>query len=376
MKIGITCYSTYGGSGVVATELGKCLARRGHKVHFITRNLPFRLQKEFNQNIFYHNVEMMEYPLFGESPYPIVLASKMAEIVRAEELDLLHVHYAIPHATSAFLAQQMLAPQKIPIVTTLHGTDITLVGKDPSFFDITKFSIDKSTVVTAVSDFLKTQTEEAFQPKGAVYKVSNFVDPELFKQPEKTCRKMLGLSDDKVVFVHLSNFRPVKRSDDVIRIFEQIAKSCPEAHLLMVGEGPLITECRKLVDEFAIKDRVEFIGRQDDIVSVLGMCDVMLFPSEVESFGLAALEASSCRIPVIGSLGGGIPEAVEHEVTGYLYDVGDVESMACAGIQLTKDCDLRRKMGNAGRERVKKLFAPDKIIPQYEALYEEALKKV
>ena len=378
MKIGITCYSTYGGSGVVATELGKCLANRGHEIHFITQDIPFRLEHSFHERIIFHQVETLEYPLFGsDSPYTLSLASKMAQVIKDEELDVLHVHYAIPHAISAFLAQQMLKNEvNIPIVTTLHGTDITLVGQDPSFFDITKFSIEKSTEVTAVSDFLVDQTNDKFHIDKKIEKIYNFVDSNLFKLREDPCRKKMGVEADQIVFVHLSNFRPVKRSYDVVKTFNIIQKEIPNAVLWMAGEGPLLGECRDLVKEFEIQKKVNFLGKVQDIVSLLSMSDIMLFPSELESFGLAALEANACGIPVMGCLSGGTNEAVADGKTGFLFDVGDVEGMAKKSIELVKDCELRNKMAQTARERVVNSFSPDIIVPQYEAVYQKAIAKI
>jgi len=374
LNIGITCYSTYGGSGTLATELGKCLARRGHKVHFITNSLPYRLTMDFDENIFFHQVDMMEYPLFGESPYAIVLAAKMAEIFKSEKLDVLHVHYAIPHAISGYLAGEMLSPMSVPLVTTLHGTDITLVGKDPSFYDITRFGINRSTIVTAVSDYLKDETIDHFHPEIDIRRVYNFVDHHLFDKTEQKNRcHLFGQKGDKVVFVHISNFREIKRVPDVIKAFAIIQGKVPNAELVLAGEGPTLLECKRLVQEMNLQEKVNFIGQQEDVVSILCSSCVLLFPSELESFGLVPLEAMSCRIPVISTKSGGVVEVVEDGVTGFLTEVGDVEKMGEYGIRLAQDNSLRLQMGERGRERVLKYFTPEIIISQYEKLYNEAI---
>lgn len=373
LNIGITCYSTYGGSGVLATELGKCLATRGHKVHFITKELPFRLRHEFNENIIFHPVDSFEYPLFGEAPYTLTLSAKMAEVVTRENLDVLHVHYAIPHATSAILAAEMLKPKKIPIVTTLHGTDITVVGKEPSLFDITKFSIDRSTIVTAVSDDLRERTIQEFKPQNDVIRIHNFVDTDFFKRLDTPpCRKNIAACED-TIFVHLSNFRPVKRSYDVVKAFALIHDKDPRCKLLMAGEGPLISECRRLAHDLNVADKVQFLGKQEDLVTLLSLADIMIFPSETESFGLAAIEAAAMEIPVIGTKTGGLVEAIKDGETGFLVELGDVEAMAKIGLKLMQDCELRHQIGKQGRADVVKRFRPDIIIPEYEAVYEKAI---
>lgn len=374
LKIGITCYSTYGGSGVLATELGKCLAHRGHKVHFITKELPFRLRHEFNENIIFHPVDSFDYPLFGEAPYTLTLSAKMAEVYKREGLDVLHVHYAIPHATSAILAAEMLKPLKVPLVTTLHGTDITVVGKEPALFDITKFSIERSTLVTAVSDDLCKRTIEEFSPNCEIRRIHNFVDTEFFQRKEVPCRQKMA-KENETVFVHLSNFRPVKRSYDAVKAFALIHAQNPNCKLLMAGEGPLISECRRLAQELGVDSKVHFLGKQEDLLTLLCMSDIMLFPSETESFGLAAIEAASMKIPVIGTLTGGLVEAIKNGETGYLVPVGDVEAMAKHGLELMENCKLRNQIGEAARKDVVDRFRPEVIIPQYEEIYLEAMKK-
>lgn len=371
LKIGITCYPTYGGSGVLATELGVALAKKGHEVHFITSSLPYRLSKGFQENMFFHPVEMMEYPLFGQSPYAVVLSAKMAEVFQQEGLDLLHVHYAIPHATSAILARDMVAPKKMPVVTTLHGTDITLVGKDPSFSEITRYSINKSDAVTAVSDYLTDLTHEQFDLTQDIQRIYNFVDTKIFdiQGDKRPCPQEAFGFHGETVFIHMSNFREVKRPLDVVEIFKQVHEARPDTRLLMVGDGPLYNACRMKVKEYALQEAVKFLGKQEDVVSILQMSDVMLFPSQVESFGLAPLEAMACGIPVVASNSGGVPEVVEHGQCGFLADVGDVDTMAKYSIQLVEDCQLRSQMGQAGRARAEEFFSPSQIVSEYEDLY-------
>ena len=379
MKIGITCYSTCGGSGIVATELGKCLANKGHDIHFITQDIPFRLEHTLHEKIKFHKVETFEYPLFDSYfPYTLSLASKMAQVIKGEGLDVFHVHYVIPHAISAFLAQQMLKSElEIPIVTTLHGTDITLVGQHPSFSDITKFSIENSTAVTAVSDYLVSQTREKFKIDKNIQTIHNFVDPNLFRMREYPWRKKSGIECDQIVFIHLSNFRPFKRSYDVVKTFNRVQKEIPNAVLWMAGEGPLLGECRELVIEYGIQSKVNFLGKVQNIASLLSMSDIMLFPSDsTESFGLAALEANACGIPVIGCLSGGIKEAVANCETAFLFDVGDVKSMAQKAIEIINDCELMNRLSISARKRVVNEFSPEIIVPQYEDVYIKAIDKM
>lgn len=372
MKIGITCYPTYGGSGVLASELGKFLAKRGHEIHFITSSIPYRLQREFQERIYFHTVDMEPYPLFEHPPYDLALASKMKEVFVDQGLDLLHVHYAIPHAISAYLASQLLSPKKIPIVTTLHGTDITLVGQEKSFFDITRFSINQSTIVTAVSNYLKEKTETVFTPVKMVHRVYNFVDLDFFRRPTYGCHRVNFARPEQIIYIHISNFRPVKRVGDVIRIFAQVRKEV-DGVLVLVGEGPMLREAKDLAVEFNIQQHVRYLGKQLDIVSILGCSDVLLFPSESESFGLAPLEAMACQVPVVATRTGGVPEVVTHGLNGFLADVGDVDTMARHAVELGLNKVLRTEMGRAGRKAAEESFHPDIIIPQYEALYREAL---
>lgn len=373
MKIGITCYPTYGGSGVLASELGKFLAKHGHEVHFITSTIPYRLQREFQERIYFHTVDMEPYPLFEHPPYDLALAAKMKEVFVSEGLDVLHVHYAIPHAISAYLAAQLVKPQPMPIVTTLHGTDITLVGQEKSFFDITRFGIDESTVVTAVSDYLKKETERVFSPTKPIERVHNFVDLTLFRHQAFGCHRANFATSSQVVYIHVSNFRPVKRIPDVIRIFAK-AREQIDGVLVLVGEGPMLREAKELAAQLGVQKHVRYLGKQLDIVSILGCADVLLFPSEVESFGLAPLEAMACELPVIASNSGGIPEVVTHGVDGFLAPVGDVDAMAAHAVELGRNKEMRAAMGKAGRKAAMTRFHPDLIVPQYEALYKRALE--
>jgi N-acetyl-alpha-D-glucosaminyl L-malate synthase BshA len=371
MKIGITCYPTYGGSGVLASELGKFLAKRGHEVHFITSTIPYRLQRDFQERIYFHTVDMDPYPVFEHPPYDLALAAKMKDVFVSEGLDVLHVHYAIPHAISAFLAAQLAKPAQLPIVTTLHGTDITLVGQERSFYDITRFGIEESTVVTAVSDYLKRETERVFAPNRPVRRVHNFVDLSLFRHHAFGCHRSNFAAPSQSVFIHVSNFRPVKRIPDVIRIFAK-AREQIDAVLVLVGEGPMLREAKELAAQLGVQKHVRYLGKQLDIVAILGCADALLFPSETESFGLAPLEAMACEVPVVATRTGGIPEVVDHGVTGFLAPVGDIDAMAAHAVELGRSKELRVAMGKAGRKAAEARFHPDIIIPQYEAIYREA----
>lgn len=371
MRIGITCYPTYGGSGTVATELGKALAARNHKVHFISYALPYRL-REFNENISFHEVSMMAYPLFEYPPYSLALASKMAEVVETQKLDILHVHYAIPHAVSAYLAKQMLMG-KIKIITTLHGTDITLVGNDESFFRITKFGIDQSDGITTVSEYLKGVTEERFMPKPPVKVIPNFIDPERFSRSSRRCGKSVFAPNNEKIIMHISNFRPVKRIEDVISTFAIINEKVP-SKLLMIGDGPLMSSAINLAERLKVSNHVMFLGKQSDVAGLLSIADIFLLPSESESFGLSALESMSCEVPVIATNAGGLPEVVEDGRTGFLANVGDVQTMAERGIKLLKDDYIRKEMGKASRQAAIDKFHQDKIISIYEEYYERILE--
>jgi len=370
MNIGITCYPTYGGSGTVATELGKALALRGHKIHFVSYSLPYRLN-EFNENVSFHEVSMMRYPLFEYPPYSLALSAKMAEVVEENDLDLLHVHYALPHAASAYLTKQMLGGRP-KVITTLHGTDITIVGNDESYFRITKFSIDQSDGITTVSEFLKRETEERFQIQTPIEVIPNFVDTERFNCSRGLCTRSTFAEKGEQIVVHISNFRPVKRIEDVISIFALIHAEVP-SKLLMIGDGPLMSTAHRTAEKLGISADTIFLGKQNDVSELLCMADIFLLPSENESFGLSALEAMSCQVPVIGSNTGGLPEVVENGYTGWLEDVGDVESMAERGRQLLLDDDLRREMGRNARQVALEKFHQDKIIDMYEKYYETVI---
>jgi N-acetyl-alpha-D-glucosaminyl L-malate synthase BshA len=370
MKIGITCYPTYGGSGVVATELGIELAKRDHEVHFISYEQPFRLD-EFHESVFFHEVEMLEYPLFKYPPYSLSLSVKMAQIIESEKLDILHVHYAMPHAASAYLAKKIVGDDNIKIITTLHGTDITLVGKHHSFFRITKFSIEQSDGVTCVSEYLKNTTEETFDIKRGMEVIYNFVDTGVYKRDEN--RKNLDLiePDDKVI-IHISNFRPVKRISSIIKVFCSISKKV-KSKLLLVGDGPEMYKIRNMVSKLGLDNRVIFTGRQNDIIPLLNISDLYMLPSKSESFGLSALEAMSCEVPVIGTSTGGLKEVVEHGISGYICDSSDIKAMSKAAISVIANKKNRIKMGLAARARAKK-FDSKNIIEKYVDYYNEVLE--
>ncbi len=366
MNIGITCYPTYGGSGVVATELGIELAKKGHNVHFISYGLPFRLDK-FYRNIFFHEVEMLEYPLFKYPPYSLSLSVKMAEIIESQSLDILHVHYAMPHATSAYLAQKILGKNKIKFITTLHGTDITLVGNHESFYRITKFSIEESDGVTCVSEYLKDTTEKIFKTKKAMEVIYNFVDTNRYKRTSVDKRDLDFLDEDDRVITHISNFRPVKRVESVIEVFRLISKEI-KSKLLLIGDGPDISKCRKMVDRLGLEDKVVFLGRQEDIITLLNMSNLYMIPSNSESFGLSALEALSCGVPVIGTSMGGLREVVEHGVSGYIIDPDDIQLMGETAIRILADQAVWEKISTAARKRAE-LFDVDLIVPKYLKYY-------
>jgi len=353
MKIGIVCYPTFGGSGVVATELGKALADRGHQVHFVTYNQPARLDL-FSENLFYHEVSVSKYPLFDYPPYELALASKLVDVVRFEGLDILHVHYAIPHASAAFMAKQILATYgiHIPVVTTLHGTDITLVGKDRTYKPVVTFSINQSDGVTAVSQNLKDDTLKFFEIENEIRVIPNFIDLKRFSMKAKDhFKKAIAPSGEKIL-IHTSNFRKVKRTDDVIRIFAKLIKHIP-AKLLMVGDGGERSYCEELARELGVGEEVRFLGKQDAIEEILSVSDLFLMPSESESFGLAALEAMACKVPVISSNAGGLPELNLDGVTGFLKDVGDVDGMAEKAIYILEDEGRLQQFKNNALARAK-----------------------
>jgi N-acetyl-alpha-D-glucosaminyl L-malate synthase BshA len=374
MNIGITCYPVAGGSGIVATELGQQLAQRGHNVHFVTYALPFRLDK-YHGNIQYHGVETTAYPLFKFPPYTLTLAAKMAEVARNFELDILHVHYAIPHATCAFLAKQLMAEHngKHPrIITTLHGTDITLVGSDPSFFDITRFSINASDGITAVSKYLADETTDVFGIKKEIRVVHNFFDGSRFRPGGTDCTKKEFVRDNEFMIMHVSNFRPVKRTLDVIDTFEKISKEVP-ARLILVGEGPDTVLARRQITKKNLTDRVTFLGNQSRVEAILPCADLFLIPSEEESFGLAALEALACGVPVIGTSGTGLVEVVEDYRNGFLLPVGDTSSMARAAVSLLKDTRRLNEFKLYAANSAQARFSADKIVAEYEQYYQEVL---
>ena len=374
MKIGIVCYPTYGGSGVVATELGLGLARKGHQIHFITYRRPVRLA-HFNENVFYHEVDNEDYPLFEYPPYDTALASKIVDVVRYQNLDLLHVHYAIPHAAVAYMAKKILLAEGryMPVVTTLHGTDITLVGTNRAFAPVVEFSINKSDGVTAVSQNLKEDTLRLFKIHRDIEVIYNFIDFERFRKTDKAHFKKIIAPDGERILVHTSNFRKVKRVEDVIHIFAKVHAQVP-SRLLMIGDGPERQKVERLCRELNLSQEVRFLGKQDAIEELLAICDLFIIPSENESFGLAALEAMACEVPVISSNGGGLPEVNLHGITGFVSAVGDVEDMATNAILLLQDEELLRQFSANALAQARK-FDIDNILPQYEAYYRAVLEQ-
>jgi N-acetyl-alpha-D-glucosaminyl L-malate synthase BshA len=369
VKVGITCYPTYGGSGIVATELGLELANRGHEVHFISYANPIRLDPG-TPRVHYHEVEVSTYPLFHYPPYSLALASRMAEVAETHGLDLLHVHYAIPHSISALLARQMLAPRRrLPFVTTLHGTDITLVGTDRSYFPITKFSIEQSDGITTVSEYLRRQTVEVFGITNEIQVINNFINSDLYRpDPELRAASRFAAPGEKVL-IHISNFRPVKRVLDCIRILELVRREVP-AQLLMVGDGPDRSPAERLARELGVERHVTFLGKQDHIERLIPQAHVLLLPSELEAFGLAALEAMACGVPPIATSAGGVPDLVEHGVNGFMEAPGDVASQAQRAIELLTDDGLYGRVSSAARESAVRRFSTSLIIPMYERYYE------
>ncbi len=373
MKIGITCYPTYGGSGAVATELGMALAARGHEVHFISYRQPFRLPS-FLPRVYFHEVHVGQYPLFEYPPYDLALAVRMHEVVRAHGVEVLHCHYAIPHATSAWIAREMLRRDgsDVAVVTTLHGTDITLVGQDPSFHAITKFSIEKSDRITAVSEYLRRETYNAFHCTGCrVSVISNFVDPAIYDRARYDGSGPTPFGDGRHVFMHISNFRAVKRVRDVVRVFARTCETIPSV-LVMIGDGPERAAAEDEARALGVFSSVYFLGKIDNVAPLLAGADLFLLPSETESFGLSALEALASGVPVIGSDAGGIPEVVTDGVTGFLHPVGDVEAMAASARKLLSDPPLLERMRVAAAADARDRFALDTIVTQYEALYRAA----
>ncbi|MFP5080451.1 N-acetyl-alpha-D-glucosaminyl L-malate synthase BshA [Pedobacter sp. JCM 36344] len=374
MKIGIVCYPTFGGSGVVATELGKALADEGHQVHFITYSQPARLDF-FSENLFYHEVSVRDYPLFDYAPYESALASKLVDVVRFEQLDILHVHYAIPHASAAFMAKQILETYgiHIPFVTTLHGTDITLVGKDPTYKPVVTFSINKSDGVTTVSESLKNDTENHFEITNEIKVIPNFIDFSRFSlKPKDHFKKAIAPNNERIL-IHTSNFRSVKRTADVIRMFEKIQHKIP-SKLLMVGDGPERAYDEQLCRSLGIGEHVRFLGKQDAIEEILSVSDLFLMPSESESFGLAALEAMACKVPAITSNAGGLPELNVDGFCGFMSNVGDVDDMAEKAILILQDDEVLNRFKENAFSRAKD-FDLKKILPQYTDFYNQVIEK-
>ncbi|SYX84557.1 N-acetyl-alpha-D-glucosaminyl L-malate synthase BshA [Paenibacillus alvei] len=373
LKIGITCYPSLGGSGVVATELGKLLAERGHQVHFITHNIPFRLGASFQKNIHYHEVDVNDYYVFRYPPYDLSLASKMAQVANMQQLDLLHVHYAVPHAVCAYLAKQMAHPG-LKVVTTLHGTDITVLAQDESLKDMIRFAINESDAVTAVSNDLIKETRELLDITRPIDLTYNFVDKRVYYPREVAQFRADFAYPNEKILMHISNFRPVKRVSDVVDIFNQVQEQVP-SRLVFVGEGPDMPKVQCRIRELGLEDRVHFLGKQDEIAQVISLADVLLLPSEKESFGLVALEAMACGVPTIGSEAGGIPELVSHGETGFLAPTGDTAAMAHYAIRLLSASHLSQKMREACLHRARHVFCNDLITWQYEQIYYRVLGK-
>ena len=372
MKIAIVCYPTFGGSGVVATELGLELAKKGHEIHFITYSQPVRLAL-LNPNVHYHEVHVPEYPLFHYQPYELALSSKLVDMVKLYKIDVLHVHYAIPHAYAGYMAKQMLADEgiHIPMVTTLHGTDITLVGNHPFYKPAVNFSINKSDVVTSVSQSLKDDTYRLFDITNDIVVIPNFIEIYKEKTSDSPCQRSLIASEEDVIITHISNFRKVKRIDDIVKIFYEIQKEVP-SKLMMVGEGPEKENAERMCEELGIQNKVIFFGNSNEIEEILCLTDLFLLPSETESFGLAALEAMACGVPVISSNSGGLPEVNKDGFSGYLSDVGDVAKMSSDAISLLKDKE-KLKQFKANALATAKMFDIKEIVPMYERVYKQAI---
>jgi L-malate glycosyltransferase len=379
MKIGITCYPTYGGSGVVGTELGIELAARGHEVHFIAYQQPIRLNSGNYPHILFHEVTVSQYPLFEYPPYDLALATRMAEVAEIYKLDILHVHYAIPHSVSALLARQMLAaadqPRKLPFVTTLHGTDITIVGADHSYLPVTRYAIENSDGVTAISNYLKQRTLQEFEIRNPIEVIHNFVNCDLYtRDPKANEHRSEFAATDERILVHVSNFRPVKRLGDVIEIFDRVQKQIP-ARLLLMGDGPERSRAEWLVDQKRLRSKVDFLGKVDRVHEKLSIADLMLVPSELESFGLAALEAMACEVPSIATRVGGVPEVIDHGISGFLAEVGEIDLMAHYAIEILSDEKRLREMGKTARWEAQSRFCASRIIPEYEKFYERVLER-
>jgi N-acetyl-alpha-D-glucosaminyl L-malate synthase BshA len=373
MRIGITCYPTYGGSGVVATELGQELAARGHEIHFISYAPPVRMNLA-EPNVYFHEVEVTTYPLFDHPPYALALATRMLETFELQSLDLLHVHYAIPHSVSAFLARSMAAPRRLPFITTLHGTDITLVGSNREYLPITRFSIEQSDGVTAISQYLQKKTVEEFDIRRSIEVIFNFVNCDIYRRSLDGALREQVAPGGEPILMHLSNFRPVKRVTDAIEIFGLVRARMP-AKLVMIGDGPDRSAAEYLASRKGLQKDVHFLGKQDSIHEKLGSADLFLLPSQLESFGLAALEAMACEVPVIATNAGGVPEVVENGVDGYLVEPGDVAGAARHAVEILSRADRGREMGQRARANAEKKFSAGRIIPLYENLYQRVISE-
>lgn len=373
MKIGISCYPVYGGSGVVATELGIELAQRGHEVHFITYAMPFRLST-FVENVYYHEVEIPSYPLFDHPPYSLALTVAMHNTAMQHELDLIHAHYAVPHATSAWMAKEMVGRDDFCVVTTLHGTDITLVGQDPSYQSITQFSIQRSNGITAVSEYLRRETVEHFDiSTDRIEVIPNFVDLALYKRDAHPCHRSRLSESGESIIMHISNFRAVKRVDDAVRIFARVSRQIP-ARLVLIGDGPERGRVQQTAEEEGVAGRVTFLGKQESVAEILACADLFLLPSASESFGLVALEAMSCGVPVIATKVGGVPEVVPHGEAGFLAAVGAVEEMAERAVEILKDKPKWRRMSVSARSAAEQ-YSSERVVPMYERYYEKVMGK-
>jgi N-acetyl-alpha-D-glucosaminyl L-malate synthase BshA len=372
LKIGITCYPTLGGSGVVATELGKLLAERGHQVHFITHGVPFRLGK-YHKNIYYHEVEVNDHYVFKYPPFNLALASKLAQVAKLQQLDVLHVHYAFPHAVSAYLAKQIVGGNRLKVVTTLHGTDITVLGQDPTLIDIIRFAINESDMVTAVSQSLIDDTRKTLQISRPIELAYNFVDERIYFPRESSSLRAEFAGPHEKILMHISNFRPVKRVSDVVDLF-MLVRQQMAAKLIFVGEGPELPKIMARVRDSGLADSVQFLGKQDEVAEVISIADLLLLPSEKESFGLAALEAMACGVPVLASNTGGIPELIEHGVSGFIAPVGEISTMARHAIALLSDETKLSEMRRCAVARARQCFSADAIVERYESLYEQVLQ--
>jgi L-malate glycosyltransferase len=373
MRIGITCYPTYGGSGVVATELGIELAARGHEIHFISYAMPIRLTQA-SERIHFHEVEVTTYPLFDHPPYTLALATKMYEVAECAQLDLLHVHYAIPHSVSALLARMMTGAKRLPFITTLHGTDITLVGSDRSYLPITRFSIEESDGVTSISNYLRERTIHEFEVKAPIEVIPNFVNCDLYKRADNPALREQWAPNGEPIIMHLSNFRPVKRITDVVEIFALVREKIP-AKLVMMGDGPDRGAAEFIVRKKRLTKDVFFLGKQDKVQEKLGLADLFLMPSDLESFGLAALEAMACEVPVVASNAGGMPEVMTHGVDGYLIEPRDVAAGAKYALEILTRADRGRSMGQQARIDARAKYCSNDVVPHYERYYQQVLEK-